>query len=46
MLKNSNFKSEFARYALNTEAKPESLEKWMNTLYGNAPRGSKKRRRK
>jgi len=46
MSKNSEPKSEFARFALNTTAKPESLEKWMNTLYGVSPRESAKKRRK
>lgn len=46
MFKNEDFKSEFARFALNTDAKPESFEKWVNLLYGNAPTKSKKQRRK
>ena len=46
MLKNKGFKSEFARFALNTDAKPENFEKWINLLYGNAPTRSKKRRKK
>jgi len=46
MFKNPNFKSEFGRYALNTKAKPESLEKWMGTLFGVAPKDSFKKGRK
>jgi hypothetical protein len=46
MAKNNNFKSEFGRFALNTKAKPESFEKWMTTLYGLAPKNTKKRKRK